>query len=103
MSNDAPRSDGSERQGLPALESAVSRTVGELRELRRRVAEGARRSADLEALLAGFQSGAETPDRMRLRLERLEEENRDLRARIAQGRESVERLLARIRFLENQK
>jgi predicted RNase H-like nuclease (RuvC/YqgF family) len=103
VSNGAPRGDGADRQGLPALESAVNRTVRELRELRRKVADGAQRSAELEALLASFQSGAESPDRMRQRLERLEEENRDLRARMTQGRETVERLLARIQFLENQR
>jgi hypothetical protein len=36
------------------------------------------------------------------RLRALEEENADLRSRIDQGREGVERLLAKIRFLENQ-
>jgi hypothetical protein len=39
---------------------------------------------------------------MKARLNRLEAENRDLHERIARGREAVERLIARIRFLENQ-
>ncbi len=37
------------------------------------------------------------------RLKRLEDENFDLRERIERGREGVERLLARVRFLENQR
>jgi len=90
-------------QGLPALEAAVGRAVEELKQLRKRVAEGAQRSAELEGLLHSFQSGAVSPERMNERLERLEAENRDLRARIVQGREAVERLLARIQFLEDQK
>jgi predicted RNase H-like nuclease (RuvC/YqgF family) len=102
VSNGAPR-DVAERQGLPALEAAVSRTVEELRELRKRNAEAVRRSDELQALLEKFQSGSESPERMTERLERLESENRDLRARIAQGRDGVERLLARIQFLEDQK
>ena len=100
MSNGAPRDPG---QGLPGLEAAIGRTVEELRQLRKRVAEANERTAELEGLLRNFQSGADTPDRMKARLEHLEAENRDLRARITQGRESVERLLARIQFLEDQK
>lgn len=88
---------------MPALEAAVERAVDELRQQRERGAAAARRSADLEALLAGFQSGADTPERMKERLERAEAENRDLRMRIGQALETVERLLARIRFLEDQK
>ena len=103
MSNGAARDGAAERQGLPALEAAVNRAVDELRELRKRTAEAAQRSGELEALLGSFQSGAESPERMQARLERLEEENHDLRSRITQGRETVERLLARIQFLEDQK
>ena len=61
------------------------------------------RNAGLETLLMSFQTGSERPDRMQERLDQLEAENRDLRARIMHGRESVERLLARIQFLEDQK
>ena len=103
MSNGAPRDTATDRQGLPALEAAVSRTVEELRELRKRTADAVRRSDELQALLERFQTGSESPERMKERLERLESENRDLRARIAQGRDGVERLLARIQFLEDQK
>ena len=103
MSNGAARNGGQDRQGLAALEAAVSRTLGEIKELRRRAAEATERSAELERLLASFQSGAESPGRMKERLEGLETENRELRARMTQARETVERLLARIQFLEDQK
>jgi predicted RNase H-like nuclease (RuvC/YqgF family) len=103
VSSGAAREGAAERHGLPALETAVGRAVDELRELRKRSAEAARRSAALEELLATFQSGADSPERMKERLERLEGENRDLRARISRGRESVERLLARIQFLEDKR
>jgi len=36
------------------------------------------------------------------RLKRLEDENAELRDRLEAGREGVERMIARIRFLENQ-
>jgi predicted RNase H-like nuclease (RuvC/YqgF family) len=103
VSNGAARDAGQDRQGLSALEAAVNRTVEELKQLRKRAAEAAERTAELEALLQSFQSGAVSPERMNERLELLEVENRDLRTRIVQGRESVERLLARIQFLEDQK
>ena len=103
MSNAGARDGGQERQGLAALEVAVNRAVGEIQELRKRADQEAARNAGLETLLMSFQTGSERPDRMQERLDQLEAENRDLRARIMQGRESVERLLARIQFLEDQK
>jgi hypothetical protein len=39
---------------------------------------------------------------MLTRLEKLESENQDLLFRVEKGKEGVERLLARIRFLEEQ-
>ncbi len=95
--------DSQDRQGLPALEAAVTRTIDELRTARAQATEAALRSVQLEALLGSFEAGSESPSRMKERLILLEEENRDLRARLEQGRETVERLLARFRFLEDQK
>jgi len=40
--------------------------------------------------------------RLLSRLKRLESENEDLRGRLDRGRAGVERMIARIRFLENQ-
>lgn len=89
--------------GLRELDAAVGRALEEIEQLRRRADEAERRSAELELLLAGFQVGDENPAAMKSRLNRLEAENRDLHDRIARGRETVERLIARIRFLEDQK
>ena len=102
MSNGAPK-DSPERQGLPALEAMVARAVDELRGLRERSSAATSRTAELEALLGGFQSGADSPQQMKERLDRIEAENLELRARVGQALETVERLLARVRFLENQK
>ena len=55
------------------------------------------------ALLKSFESGEETVGSMKQRLTRLEEENSDLRLRVGHGRQTVERMLARIDFLEVQK
>jgi hypothetical protein len=60
------------------------------------------KSEELEELLKRFTGHEVAPSDMVSRLRALEEENEDLRSRLEQGREGVERLLAKIRFLENQ-
>jgi chromosome segregation ATPase len=87
---------------LADLESAVGRALAEIERLREQAAESERRCGELETLLVSFRVGDENPADMKARLNRLEAENRDLYDRIGRGRESVERLLARIRFLEDQ-
>ncbi len=84
------------------LEGAVARVLAELDQLRRQAGESQLRSGELETLLDSFRAGDESPADMKARLNRLEAENRDLHERIGRGREAVERLLARIRFLEDQ-
>lgn len=84
------------------LERTVGLAVEELQRMRARAAEAAGRCAELEGLLTNFRVGEEDPMAMKTRLTRLEEENRDLKERIEHGREGVDRLLARIRFLEGQ-
>ena len=103
MSNAEGREEDPDRKGFQALEGAVTRTLAELKRLHRRAAELEGRSAELEVLLKSFEDGDETAAGMKERLTRLEGENRDLRSRVGRGRETVERLLARITFLEDQK
>jgi predicted nuclease with TOPRIM domain len=62
-----------------------------------------RRVGELERLLKSFEAGDADPAEMQTRLDRLERENRDMRARLDEGRSAVERLLAKIRFLEDQR
>lgn len=91
-----------EREALAALERAVGRLLAEVEahEVRTRRAEV--RVRDVEALLRRFTKGEDDPARLQARLTDLEEENTDLKARMEEARESVDRLLARIRFLEEQ-
>ena len=103
MSNAVGKKKAREGPGFKALDKAVVRTLEELKGFRQRALEAERRSAELEALLKSFESGEETLGSMKKRLTRLEEENRDLRLRVGHGRETVERMLARIGFLEDQK
>lgn len=89
-------------QALEELERMVDLALEELDRLRRRAAEADRRCAELETLLSSFRVGEEDPVATKARLTRLEAESQEMKARIEQGREGVERLLSRIRFLEDQ-
>ena len=66
-----------------------------------RAAEG--RREELEGLLAKMADGSANPADMHTRLKALEHENADLSRRLDEGREGVDRLLAKIRFLEEQR
>jgi predicted nuclease with TOPRIM domain len=81
----------------------VDQAVAQVGELRNRARTAEARNGELEALLARFDSGEEDPGAYVERLKALEKENTDLRGRIEQGRDAAERLLARIRFLEEQR
>ena len=94
---------GADDAGLEALEDAVERAVAEMERLRSALSRAEAREADLGRLLEGFREGRRDPAEMAARLEALERENADLRQRVSRGREGVERLLARIRFLEDQR
>ncbi len=88
---------------LKRIEAAVGVAVGEIERLRGEVARMEAQGEELEGLIRGVTSGERSPREMIDQISILEEENRDLRARLNQGREGVERLLARIRFLEEQR
>ncbi|KPJ84292.1 MAG: hypothetical protein AMS19_01175 [Gemmatimonas sp. SG8_23] len=60
------------------------------------------RAAELAELVRRFTGNEGEADRLMSRLKRLEEENADLRTRLERGRDGVDRMIARIRFLENQ-
>jgi hypothetical protein len=85
------------------LKVAVASAVAEVDRLRGEVARMEAQGDELEGLIRGVTSGERSPREMIDRISILEEENRDLRVRLNQGREGVDRLLARIRFLEEQK
>lgn len=85
------------------LSDAVEQALRELERLREKASRVEVKNAELEELLKGIASGTESPAEMAHDVKMLSNENRDLRARLDQGRESVDRLLTRIRFLEEQR
>ena len=87
-------------QAVERLENAVSAALKQLQRLEDEVARMHAEGEALEGLLKGVTSGEEGPREMIEKLHVLEEENRDLRSRLDEGRAGVERLLARVKFLE---
>lgn len=91
---------GAERAALEALEEAVIRAARELRALSRRVSEAEDLATRLREQVGRIGGDPAQAERLLGRLGALDAENEDLRARIEEGRAGVERILARVRFLE---
>jgi len=97
------KADATDRQALARLESSVTRMLEETAQLRDRSRKAEARIEELEALLRRFTKGDDDPARLQTRLSMLASENHELKGRIREGRDGVERLLSRIRFLEDQR
>jgi predicted nuclease with TOPRIM domain len=104
------RDQSADRAALRRLESAVDEALKELAGARRRAREAEDRSAELEGhkaeleeVVRRFTTDEGDANLLLSRLRGLEEENADLKVRMAKGREGVERLLARVNFLEGQR
>jgi predicted RNase H-like nuclease (RuvC/YqgF family) len=89
-------------QAFDDLEAMVARAARQLKELRGELREARAEGTETKELLRQFTDGEKDPASMLTRLEKLEAENKDLLFRVNKGKEGVERLLARIRFLEEQ-
>lgn len=83
-----------------ALELAVRRLLETHDALRRRTQIAERRVRELESALGRVSSGALDPLQLSERASTLERENRDLIERVAQANALVERIAARLNFLE---
>ena len=92
-----------ERAALHRLEGAVDDLLERLAKLRRRLEECTSARAEAEELVRRFTGDEEEAARLLSRIRTLHEENAELRHRLGQGRATVERLLARLRFLEDQR
>jgi predicted RNase H-like nuclease (RuvC/YqgF family) len=88
---------------LVSLEGPVSRALARIRALEARVQAAEHRRGEVEGLLTRMADGDENPADMQARMKTLEAENEDLRRRLDEGREGVERMLAKVRFLEEQR
>ena len=94
-------SDGvSPEQAVKRLENAVNAALKQVESLQGDVVRMQTQGEALEGLLKGVTSGEEGPRELIEKIHIIEEENRDLRSRLDEGRAGVERLLARVKFLE---
>jgi len=96
---DEVRPDGA---AFDALEHAIDEVLDRLAWLHERAALAEEKGEDLQNLLHRFTGAEVDPAQMIARLRKLEVENADLLSRLEQGRATVDRLLAKIKFLEGQ-
>ena len=94
--------DSMEQQALSRLEAAVERLLQERAAVAGQERETEDRVRGLETLLGEFTEGKVDTASLEKAIARLRDENAQLKGRMAEGREAVERILSRLRFLENQ-
>lgn len=99
----SPAEDKPDREAFGRLDRVVERLVDRVSKLEEGLRVSRERARKLEGLLERFRSGDEDPAALSEELARARSENEELRSRLERGRKSVERLLARIRFLEDQR
>ncbi len=87
-------------KAVERLEKAVTAALARVALLEGEVVRINAQGDQLEGLLEGVSSGEGGPREMIAKLNILEEENRDLRRRLEEGREGVARLLSQVKFLE---
>ncbi len=95
------------RRGRPAewdrLELAVRRLMDDYLQHRGRADAAEKRVMDLEATLKALSGGGPDPITLRERIAALETENGTLRERLLRARTEIERIMARLQFLEGQR
>ena len=98
-----PRSAAAVAPRIEGLEDVVRRLIAALAEERRSAEAAVERARECEKLLGEFAAGHRDPVALVRRVAELEREKADLRARLQHGRNRVDDILARIRFLENRR
>jgi predicted RNase H-like nuclease (RuvC/YqgF family) len=81
------------------LERSVRRLLDDVAGYRARAQVAERKASELERTLKDVSAGTLDPLEMREGLRRLEEENRELRRRMVQAQDRIQRLIARFDFL----
>ena len=87
-------------EGLDTLEAAVEAAVARIQGLEEELRRTQTRRDEVEALLQRMNTGEESPAHMARELKALQVENQELRRRLGEGKAVVERLLARVNYLE---
>ena len=103
MSNPAGNGEGLEQAAFIELERIVDAALRHLGEVTRRAEMAEDRNAEFESLIKRFAGDEGDAGQVLHRLAELEEDNEDMRSRLEAGQVSVDKLIAKIRFMEEQK
>lgn len=102
MSQPEDNGTGATDAAFQRLEDAVSTLMEWVEAERLRADEAESKNAELAQLVQRFTGNEAEAGELMTRLKSLEGENAELRGRLEAGRAGVERMIARIKFLENQ-
>ena len=91
------------QDAFAALEGAVVQVLERLAVATERAEAAEKKSAELNELMKRLTGNPAEAEEVLNRLKTLEDENTEFSGRLEQGRAGVERLMAKIRFLENQR
>ena len=103
MSNPAGNGEGLEQAAFIELERIVDAALRHLGEVTRRAEMAEDRNTEFEALIKRFVGDEGDAGQVLHRLAELEEDNENMRSRLEAGQVSVDKLIAKIRFMEEQK
>ena len=103
MSNPAGNGEGLEQAAFIELERIVDAALRHLGEVTRRAEMAEARNAEFESLIKRFAGDEGDAGQVLHRLAELEEDNENMRSRLEAGQVSVDKLIAKIRFMEEQK
>ena len=100
MSNPAGNGEGLEQAAFIELERIVDAALRHLGEVTRRAEMAEDRNAEFESLIKRFAGDEGDAGQVLHRLAELEEDNENMRSRLEAGQVSVDKLIAKIRFME---
>ncbi|HIC63758.1 MAG TPA: hypothetical protein EYO91_05960 [Gemmatimonadetes bacterium] len=100
MSNPEGNGEGPEQTAFVELEKIVEAALRHLAEVTRRAEIAEDRNAEFETLIKRFAGDEGDAGQVLHRLARLEEDNEDMHSRLEAGQVSVNKLIAKIRFVE---
>ena len=103
MSSTGGNGEQPDRVAFSELEGAVGTVLKQLSVAQARAEEAEAKSAEMEEIVRRFTGDEGEAGRLLSQLSALQTENEDLKKRLDTGREGIDRLLAKIRFLEEQR
>ena len=100
MSNPVSDGGGLGQDAFIELERVIDLALQHLEEVTLRAEKAESRNAELESLIKRFAGGEEDAGQVLHRLAQLEAENQDMHSLLEVGRAVIDKLIAKLRFLE---